>query len=174
MIDAFQKGAALFADSIHPLGIRQCKDPVFEGAQGLLLDQNNKEFFPHVTRSNTGMKNVRILCAQAGIDKIDGYYVSRTYLTRHGAGPLPGENPAMNFADETNLDHPYQGRLRFAPLDSDALRTRCMVDYGGDGYKLVLTHCDQLDAPCEANFYTHGPTRNDVGTSRVARLMSEC
>ena len=33
---------------------------LFEGAQGLLLDQD-RGFFPHVTRSNTGLRNVLVL-----------------------------------------------------------------------------------------------------------------
>jgi adenylosuccinate synthase len=163
MVQKFVEGCWKFAEIVHPAGIGQCKDPVFEGAQGLLLDQNNKEYFPHVTRSNTGMRNVRALCAQAGIDKIETYYVSRTYLTRHGAGPLPGEDSSLRFADATNLEHPYQGRLRFAPLDN-CLFDRCRRDFGSDGYKLVLTHCDQLAAPVRANIYTDGRTRETFHT----------
>ena len=34
---------------------------IFEGSQGLLLDKNIG-FFPHVTRSNTGTKNLLKLC----------------------------------------------------------------------------------------------------------------
>lgn len=164
MAQKFMLGCAKFAEIVHPAGIGQCKDPVFEGAQGLLLDQNNKEFFPHLTRSNTGMRNVRTLCAQAGIDTIETYYVSRTYLTRHGAGPLPGEDPVMSFPDDTNLDHPFQGRLRFAPLDVRLL-ARCRADFGGEGFKLALTHCDQLPASVHADLYSHGPTRAAVSSS---------
>lgn len=162
MIGAFVRACERFAELVHPLGITQCRDPVFEGAQGLLLDQNNHQYFPYLTRSNTGMQNVRILCEQAGIHSVDIYYASRTYLTRHGAGPLPGEDSAMCYADKTNRDHPYQGKLRFAPLGVDALRRRCSHDAQGDRYKLVLTHCDQLEAPCEADLYVHGETRDHV------------
>lgn len=162
MITGFLKGCAAFADYVNPLGIAQCEDPVFEGAQGLCLDQNNAEAFPHVTRSNTGMQNVRFLCAQAGIADIETYYVSRTYLTKHGAGPLPGEDPAMRFADDTNVDHPYQGRLRFAPLDYDAMRQRCAKDFGSDGFKLAITHMDQLECVAPADLRSFGPTSQDV------------
>lgn len=168
MIEAFEKACAVVADLIHPLGIAQCEDPVFEGAQGLLLDQGNKQFFPHVTRSNTGMKNVRALCAQAGITQIVPHYISRTYLTRHGAGPLPGEDPAMRFQDDTNVPHAYQGHIRFAPLDA-GLRDRCAADAGG-AFKLVLTHCDQLAPEIAADFYTYGPTRRDVERAGAAAL----
>jgi adenylosuccinate synthase len=162
MIHAFLVGCNKLADEIHPLGMGQCKDPVFEGAQGLLLDQNNKEFFPHLTRSNTGIQNVRALCAQAGIADIDAYYVSRTYLTRHGAGPLPGEDPKLSYHDDTNTEHTFQGRIRFAPLDYAALRTRVSEDYGSDRYKLVLTHMDQLESHDEAHVVAWGPSAGSV------------
>jgi adenylosuccinate synthase len=104
---------------------------------------------------------VRILCEQAGIkEDIETYYVSRTYLTRHGAGPLPGEDAKMRFDDDTNLVHPYQGKLRFATLDVDALYGRMAKD-GGHGH-LVLTHCDQVEPPCKASMYAYGPKRTDV------------
>lgn len=151
-----------FAQCVNPLGIAQCKDPVFEGAQGLLLDQNNKEFFPHVTHSSTGMTNVDALCAQAGIDKQEIYYVSRTYLTRHGAGPLPGEDDSMSFEDETNHPTHFQGRLRFAPLDTDKLVKRCKADAGTRPYKLMMTHCDQLSPTLHTGLYSYGPSAVDV------------
>lgn len=36
---------------------------VVRGAQGLLLDQD-RGFFPHVTRSNTGLRNVLALAVE--------------------------------------------------------------------------------------------------------------
>jgi adenylosuccinate synthase len=162
MINVFLKGCQAIAEEITPLGIADCEDPVFEGAQGLLLDQNNKEFFPHLTRSNTGMKNVCALCAQAGIDNIETYYVSRTYLTKHGAGKLPGEDPNMNFYDDTNVEHSYQGKIRFAPLDYNGLRDRCAKDFGSKDYKLVLTHVDQLPTTEQADLYSYGTTHEDI------------
>lgn len=162
MIAAFINGCQAIANDIHPLGIGQCEDPVFEGAQGLLLDQNNKEFYPHLTRSNTGMKNVRALCDLAGIKDIEAYYISRTYLTKHGAGKLPGEDAAMSYPDDTNLEHPYQGTLRFAPMDMAALRNRCAKDFGSEAYNLVLTHMDQLPLKEQAHLYAYGPTYESV------------
>lgn len=171
-IGAFIEVCSDFAQCVNPLGIGQCKDPVFEGSQGLLLDQNNKEFFPHVTHSNTGMKNVEVLCNQAGISEKEIYYVSRTYLTRHGAGPLPGEDSAWAFEDNTNHATPFQGPLRFAPLNGAALRRRCALDAGSNNWKLVLTHCDQCQPECEADLHFYGPTRNDEKCV-TARLYEE-
>jgi adenylosuccinate synthase len=162
MIHAFIAGCADFANDVGPAGITQCREPVFEGAQGLLLDQNNKQFYPHLTRSNTGIRNVRALCRQAGIDKIDAYYVSRSYLTRHGSGPLPGEDSSLRFHDNTNTVHQFQGSLRFAPLDYASLRARIAEDFGGEPHKLVMTHMDQDAVGGAADLYAWGPTSNDV------------
>lgn len=173
MINGYLSALSVFAEHVHPLGIGQCQDPVFEGAQGLLLDQNQKQFFPHVTRSNTGMQNVRTLCEHAGITDIDIYYVSRTYLTRHGAGPLPGELQSLRYHDDTNLPHDYQGMLRFAPLDVEGLLTRCAADAQGK-FKLVLTHCDQRPAPCAADLYTFSGIREDIDAAppRIEKLSA--
>lgn len=173
MIDAFLRACETMAKYVHPLGISECfdADPIFEGAQGLLLDQNNKDFFPHVTRSNTGLKNVLALCGQMGVkpDEIEPYFVSRTYVTRHGAGPLPGEDPRMSYPDDTNLEHPYQGALRFAKIDPVSLVARLAKESApvGGKYKLVLTHCDQHEpAGLPADLYSYGPTRVDVEAVR--------
>jgi adenylosuccinate synthase len=163
-----------FAQVVQPLGMGQCKDPVFEGAQGLLLDQNNKQFFPHVTHSNTGMKNVEILCAQAGISQKEIYYVSRTYLTRHGAGPLPGYDAGLSYHDETNQPNNFQGAMRFAPLDESAVKSRCKEDAGSNGFKLVLTHCDQMQTRLEADLYSDGPTRKNLSKEQNSNAVIAC
>jgi hypothetical protein len=110
------------------------------------------------------MQNVRLLCDQAKITDITPYYVSRTYLTRHGAGPLPGEQRDMKFEDETNADHPYQGKLRFAPLDEGLYRRISKdADENLPKTKIVFTHCDQVPPPLGgADRYFGGPTRNDA------------
>lgn len=160
-----------FAECVNPLGIGQCKDPVFEGAQGLLLDQNNKDYFPHVTHSNTGMKNVNALCDQAGITSKEIYYVSRTYVTRHGAGMLHREDPDLSFEDDTNKPNQFQGALRFATLAERPLKDRCQVDSCGNPMKLVLTHCDQLRPEFYADLYSSGPIRDCISSSRPCETI---
>ena len=96
---------------------------IFEGAQGLELDQDFGEF-PHVTRSNTGLRNPAGLVLEAGLTGLDVLYMTRTYTTRHGAGPLAREMTALEdieVRDPTNAENPWQGRLRLAPLDTDRL-----------------------------------------------------
>ena len=93
-------------------------DVIFEGSQGLLLDQHYG-FFPHVTRSNTGTKNILTLT-----DEVDLYLVTRAYQTRHGNGPMTNENLPHNISldpNETNVSNEYQGNFRRTLLDLDLL-----------------------------------------------------
>ena len=96
---------------------------VFEGAQGLGLDQDIGHF-PHVTRSHTGLTNVIALARESGVGVMNVIYVSRTYATRHGNGPLSKED-AWKFTkgkldlDPTNPANEWQGTMRYAPLDYD-------------------------------------------------------
>lgn len=111
--------------------VRRRRTIIFEGAQGLLLDQDRGFRFPFVTRSNTGLKNILALAADAGIDHIDAVYMTRPYFTRHGAGPLRHETGRLDFADvvdPTNRPNAWQGSLRFAPLDVEFLRDAIAAD----------------------------------------------
>jgi adenylosuccinate synthase len=104
---------------------------VFEGAQGLLLDQA-RGAFPYVTRSHTGMRNALEVAQEAGIEVLDVTYATRAYLTRHGAGPLAGELPARPYAgieDRTNVPNEFQGTLRFAHLDLDVIERTVRADF---------------------------------------------
>lgn len=88
-------------------------DFVFEGAQGIMLDQSFG-FFPHVTRSNTTSKNAMEIINKCGLPLPQIYYTMRSYLTRHGNGPMPGEAPLLldNNEHETNTPNNWQGVLR--------------------------------------------------------------
>jgi adenylosuccinate synthase len=94
---------------------------LFEGAQGLMLDMD-LGLMPHLTRSNTGLRNMIAIAEEAGIGEIRPLYMTRAYMTRHGAGPLLHETDALpwaNVVDPTNRPNPWQGTLRTAPLDLD-------------------------------------------------------
>lgn len=98
-------------------------DIVFEGAQGLLLDQDFGAF-PYVTRSNTGLKNIVEFCREAAISSVDVTYATRCYTTRHGAGPLAHADVPTSWlamVDPTNAPNPWQGSIRSAPLETDVL-----------------------------------------------------
>lgn len=127
---------------------------VFEGAQGLLLDQGFEKFWPNVTTSNTGVKNmVDILKAVKFDGEVEVYNVSRCYATRHGRGKFPTETagkPYKNIVDLTNIPNEFQEHLRFGILDMDLLLEALNGDYSKN-YELnakrnmVFTCFDQLD-----------------------------
>lgn len=96
---------------------------VMEGAQGLMLDEDNEEYYPHLTPSHTGLYNVRALLQPLIEKKVSGYsveiaYITRTYVTRHGAGRLdyecPREDINQDMVDWTNVPNPWQETLRYA------------------------------------------------------------
>jgi adenylosuccinate synthase len=126
---------------------------IFEGAQGLLLDEE-KGFFPHVTRSATGLKNILTIAKAVGISTLDVFYITRAYLTRHGSGPLPFELPTLpypNIVDPTNVSNMYQGALRFSWLNLDLLRQAIFSDLADAENRitirpnLLVTCMDQLE-----------------------------
>lgn len=138
------------SNSLSIINGHRTKKIVCEGAQGLLLDQHYGSF-PHVTRSNTGLMNINKVAKLNHITELDVYYVSRCYLTRHGAGPLEhelSEAPVANFSDKTNKPNPFQGSLRFAPLDLNKMRAR--IDYDlklshlPKNLNIVITCLDQI------------------------------
>lgn len=160
--------------------LNQFDNIVFEAAQGLLLDQNNTEYFPHLTPSNTGIKNPKRIIENVEWNdeiNIETCYVSRTYLTRHGAGKFPSEcnkrfiNEYM--FDKTNVPNPFQDTLRYGTLDLGELYSRCSNDIGsfGDKKSIAITHCNEygwnndklIELFKDWNiYYSDGETHNDV------------
>lgn len=153
----------------------------FENGQGLLLDQNNTAHYPHLTPSNTGIKNsLKIIAEMRCKPDIEVCYVTRTYLTRHGAGRLDGEcdkqeiNPDMQ--DLTNVPNPHQGTLRYAKLVEKSLEERILKDFEparkyGAKLSLAITHENEYDYVFSNTFkknfdyiyYSDGETRESVG-----------
>ena len=118
---------------------------IFEGSQGLMLDQNIG-FFPNVTRSNTGSKNILSM-----VNLFDPFIVTRCYETRHGNGPMTGvefpENPFVDNIVETNVNNKFQGKFKKAVLNIDTLKYALLKD----GYlwkadnTLVITCMDHMN-----------------------------
>lgn len=155
---------------------------IFEGAQGLMLDEMREDQFPHVTRSRTGLTNVLTLARRFDIDELDVTYVSRTYLTRHGAGPLKGEDEFC-FPDATNVPNQFQGSLRFAKLDLTELRhsieldlKAALADFPQIKAHLALSCADQMSPPDEKQlplplkYLSFGPSRECVKESAAKTI----
>lgn len=110
---------------------------VFEGAQGVLLDEW-RGFHPHTTWSTVEPRNARAMIAGIG-GSAAVLGLTRTYMTRHGAGPLPTEAP-LDLPEPHNGTGPYQGAFRQGHLDPILLRYAIDVCGGIDG--LVVNHLD--------------------------------
>ncbi len=118
---------------------------VFESGQGLLLDSDREDLWPHTTSSCTTLANPAMLAQSYGINVDDVFYVTRTYITRHGAGPF-NEDKDLNFYDETNKSNPWQGSMRFGRTDFEELLKRVSKD-GAKARKisLFITHFDETN-----------------------------
>lgn len=153
---------------------------IFEGSQGLLLDQNNVEYMPHLTPSNTGIANpMDIITKRYDLHELDVEvcYVSRTYMTRHGAGRFDSECDKSeinsNMVDMTNVPNPYQDSLRYGTLDILDLKERILKDSEGVDVKksVAFTHLNEYGLDClelRKTFYdftlyiSDGMTRDSV------------
>lgn len=139
--------------------VRGWDNVIFEGSQGLLLDQNNTAYMPYCTPSNTGLTNAlklihstRIYEGNPYIDDedpgIEVHYVTRPYYTRHGPGPLPNEqdiSSMFNVVDDTNIPNTFQGTIRYGLMDYTLLNATIKKDL-----KLLngIKHNVILDVTC--------------------------
>lgn len=129
---------------------------VFEGAQGLLLSSDLGENEHYTTPSFTGAENPAAMISRLpGKSNIEVCYVTRTYLTRHGAGPFEYECPKgeinPDMFDKTNIPNGYQGVLRYGKLDTEKLLERISLDFKKFGSisdarkSLAITHLNETD-----------------------------
>lgn len=187
-------------DEREALEVIGAENIVFEGAQGLLLDEDHR-FFPHVTRSKTGLDNILTLCKTWNIADIDVTYATRAYMTRHGRGPFPSEDPTLSYEDKTNVHNEWQGTLRFGRLDIDLLKESIAKDIakavGIKATPAISVSClDQVGSRFDVNFNngianvgedelfailedacgverffaSHGPTRANVRTKLLEKV----
>lgn len=152
---------------------------VFEGAQGLLLDQD-RGAFPHVTRSNTGILNALEVATEACLEELVVTYATRAYLTRHGAGPLAHELPGRPYdgvVDLTNQPNAYQGSLRFAHLDHDRLAQTIRVDMADATGASVAVHArlavSCLDQVGATSRFWAGGTLHETTPDEQVRALNE-
>ncbi|AYF74418.1 adenylosuccinate synthetase [Nocardia yunnanensis] len=147
-IDALMQAYTAFARAVAILpgdqlaGFARAGRLVFEGAQGVLLDEW-RGTHPYTTWSTVEPRNARAMLARIGEP---GYVlgVTRAYLTRHGAGPFPTEDPDLTIPERHNETGEYQGGFRRGHLDPLLLRYAVDACDGIDG--LAVNHLDAVDA----------------------------
>lgn len=161
-------------DAISKVGYN---DVIFEGAQGLLLDQDHPLYGPKwVTHSKTGVHNIKSILATMRWSDPQLIFVTRAYLTRHGEGPFPTEDLSLHYVDSTNKPNEFQGALRFGHLHIPSLIARIMAEASLLGVRpsLAVTCLDQMSDGKEimtvigehgdftALYGSTGPTRNTL------------
>ena len=103
-------------------------------------------------------------------------YVTRTYLTRHGAGRFDEEcdkaeiNPDM--VDLTNVPNPHQGTIRYGLIDKTALQKRIREDFDSEELPqefkkkktFAVTHLNEYvsEIAATADYLSDGETREEV------------
>jgi len=140
--------------------LRPTKTPIiFEGAQGLLLDNDFDIEFG--TPSKTGLDNIFSLAWDLEIDNLDVNYMTRAYMTRHGNGPMPTHNAELYYEDRTNVHNPFQGKMRYGMFDYDLVSAAIQRDMAEHYRKrspielnprLMVTHLDQMPAYVEYSY----------------------
>ena len=125
----------------------QVEHTIFEGAQGVLLDEWFG-FHPYTTWSTCTHENAMALLIQYGPpgwgEDFSRIGVIRSVTTRHGAGPLPTEDPELTSIlrrfESHNTTDPWQGDFRIGHLDLVLHKYAVKVCDGVD--EIAVTHMD--------------------------------
>jgi adenylosuccinate synthase len=138
--------ATFHSDIVLSSRVPQCETAIFEGAQGVLLDEY-RGFHPYTTWSTVTTHHAWELVQEMQAETVTVLGITRAYTTRHGEGPLPtwsGELTAR-LLDPGNPENRWQGSLRCGWLDLPLLRYAaavCPVD------GIVVNHLDQVAGDC--------------------------
>lgn len=119
---------------------------VFEGHQGALLD-SVEGFTPYVTSSRTHISPAIQTCIMFGL-VYERIGVTRSYMTRHGAGPLFTESAVMKerAPEDHNRNEPshLQGDWRCGWLDLEMLwRGMWILNPTGGIDSITVSHMDR-------------------------------
>lgn len=139
---------------------------IFENGQGLGLDMNVDN--PWHTTSNTGLTNPYNMIKNYNDFNAEVCYTTRSYLTRHGIGPLEEEvkksDINADMTDKTNVHNEFQGSLRYGYLEDNDQKNRIAKDFSIVANDLrftksiATTHCNEFD--CEndnSKYYSDNP-----------------
>jgi adenylosuccinate synthase len=147
-LDAGSKLRIIEEDEVE-FQIRESENVIFEGAQGVLLDEW-RGFHPHTTWSTTTTENALRLIAAAGRKgPVREIGVVRAYATRHGQGPFPTEDASLTaqLRETTNSDIGWQGEFRvgwFDALLTDYAIGLCPGSTGPGLTELAVTCLDRV------------------------------
>jgi adenylosuccinate synthase len=128
------------------------KNVIFEGAQGVLLDEKYGTH-PYTTWTDITFNNAFKLL-KGSSRPVRKLGITRSYMTRHGAGPMPSEDPEFHFPESHNCLGEWQGRFRYGYLDLVLLRYSISILDGIDA--LCMTHMDKAGDKIICDSYSSG------------------
>ncbi|MDM5180013.1 adenylosuccinate synthetase [Massilia sp. DJPM01] len=151
---------------------------LFEGAQGVLLDEW-RGFHPHTTWSSIHPASVQAVATDAGQHaRIEHLGILRSYMTRHGNGPLPTHDARLDHLPEPhNASDGWQGRFRRGHPDALLLRYALQVAGPLDG--LLVSHLDVFEreralrwcSGYEADAVADGLCVRDPDSGRISAIL---
>lgn len=144
---------------------------VFEGAQGVLLDEW-AGFHPNTTWSTTTPDHAIEMCQEWGVSEIFTLGITRIHTTRHGNGVLPtySKDLTHDFPDPGNPTNKWQGDFRVGHLDFPLLKyAKQTLGVPLDG--IAVNHLDQLDA--NYKICPHYSTMDTLEYSGVQSLRTQ-
>ncbi len=144
LIDPVRETAHILPDKEMHQTLTDQGDLVFEGAQGVLLDEWYG-FHPHTTWSACTSLWAQEWLETSGLPHTPFRLgVLRTYATRHGQGPLPSEDSLLGplLPEPHNDCHGWQGQFRVGWPDPGLARYAIAANHGIDA--MALTHLDYL------------------------------
>lgn len=115
---------------------------IFEGAQGVLLDETYG-FAPYNTWTDCTFKNALDLCMGEWGIPLTKIGCLRAYSTRHGAGPFIAESDQVKFPELHNNHSSWQGAWRQGHFD--AVMARYAIDCVGGIDQLAISHLDYFN-----------------------------
>ena len=165
---AFMESVRYMLDNIQPTLMAMLPSmytsAVFESSQGLMLTELYGEM-PHCTPSIVSPSEVadKLSAALFEPKKTIIHFVTRSYATRHGNGPLKGESTegAMHLKvyDPTNVPNEFQGAIRYAPLDTDRIGKIINIDLG-----MFITKTKWSDVKMELTVTCLGQSSDTIKT----------
>lgn len=139
LVDTYMEWDVMLRMDEHVLSEAKCM--VFEGAQGVLLDEKHGTA-PHNTWTNTTFENADTLLNEVGVKERFRIGCLRTYHTRHGAGPFPTEDTSLDLPEDHNGKNEFQGAFRVGDMDWKLAADAIDIVGGVDG--LAISHFDCL------------------------------
>jgi adenylosuccinate synthase len=121
---------------------------VVESSHGILTDCFHG-FYPHTSAIRTLPCFTHTMLKEAGyVGQVVNLGVTRAYAIRHGAGPMPTDDPTMSenlLPGSHKEENRYQGKVRVGPIDLVLLRYAIEVCGGPAAFDgLAITWFDQI------------------------------